>query len=72
MVGMGWDRRVGRVLKDHTNTEWLGWDGLGVLEGSLKITEPQNHRMVGLEGSLKTIELQNGWVGMGWVGWKGP
>ena len=42
MVGMGWDRRVGRVLKDHTNTEWLGWGGLGVLEGPLKITEAQN------------------------------
>ena len=55
MVGMGWDRRVGRVLKDHGTPEWLGWNGMGVLEGS-----------------LKTMEPQNGWVGMGWVYWKGP
>ena len=36
--------------------------------------------MVGLEGSLKTTEPQNGWVGrvlkdhgaIEWLGWKGP
>ena len=33
---------VGRVLKDHGTTEWLGWDGMGGLEGSLKIPELPN------------------------------
>ena len=36
--------------------------------------------MVGLEGSLKVVELWDGWVGgvlkdrraVGWLGWKGP
>ena len=66
--------------------QWLG------LKGTSEITEPEdglgwerpqrslNHRMVGLEGSLKIIEPWNGWVGsvlkghgtIGWLGWKGP
>ena len=56
------------------------------LEGSFKITEPQNgwvgrvlqgHEMIGLEGSFKITEILNVALGgsfkvMAWLGWKGP
>ena len=52
---------VQRVLKDHRAMEWNDWVGL---ERSLMITEPQNHIMVVLGGSLKIIEPWSVWIGL--------
>lgn len=58
MVGLGgtlkvielWDGWTGRILQEHETVEWFGWVGR-VLE---------NRRMVGLGGSLRTVE-RLGW-----------
>ena len=43
-----WDGWVERVLKDHRTKDWLDWKGP---------ERSQNHRMFGLEGSLKPRQL---------------
>lgn len=59
---------VGRDLKDQRPMELLGWVGKdlegcravesqhGCVEGASKITEPWDHGLVGLEGSLRSTE----------------